>query len=219
MKNFPLILFFVLSFAFAVFAQTNQPASCPTVKVSGGGVVEPGQPRNFTAAIKGYDSSKLSFNWTVSVGEILEGQGTSSIKVLKKNDNEPTTAVVEVMGGPEGCPALNGAETETIICILTPRSVLVDEFSIPAAQVDKPKLHFFATELGNKPGAQGFIIEYFNRGTSKKIVERKIRKINDYFDQIKIDKTRFTILTAESEIEKNRTKFWIVPPGADNPRP
>jgi len=81
MKFFPLFLCFVLFLAFTVSGQTNQTSSCPTVDVSGSRIVNSGEPMTFTVNVENYDTGKLSFNWTTSNGDIIEGQGTQSIKV------------------------------------------------------------------------------------------------------------------------------------------
>ncbi len=171
----------------------------------------------FTVNVEKFDLGKLSFNWTVSTGEILEGQGTSSIKVSKKDYNENTTATVEIEGLPEGC-SNTASETGAVCRCMYP--TLFDEFSIPTSRIEKVRLDNLINELGNNPNAQAFIVEYFKPNTPKKVIAQKIQKITDYFVNIKrLEKERFTILAADSEDEQNRTKFWIVPPGAKSPQP
>jgi len=217
MKFFPLLLFFALLFAFTVSAQTNQTSSCPNIDVTGGGVVDPGEPMTFTVNVENYDSSKLSFKWTTSNGDIIEGQGTQSIKVSVGDNDVNTTGTVEIEGLPSGCPNID-SETASPICYIRP--TLFDEFSIPASRIEKVRLDNLINELGNNPNAQAFIVEYFKPNTPKKVIAQKIQKITDYFVNIKrLEKERFTILAADSEDEQNRTKFWIVPPGAKSPQP
>lgn len=217
MKFFPLFLYFVLFLAFTISGQTNQTSSCPTVDVSGGGIPLPGEPMTFTVNVENYDSSKLSFKWTTSNGDIIEGQGTQSIKVSEGYNDENTTVTVEIEGLPEGCSKTD-SETASPICYRPP--TLFDEFSIPVSRIEKTRLDNLLNELGNNPNAKAFIIEYFKPNTPKKIIAQKIQKITDYFVNIKrLEKEKFTILTADSEYEQNRTKFWIVPPGARVPEP
>lgn len=218
MKNFPLLLFFALTFAFAASAQTNQNLSCPSFYVTGGEeIAEPGETLTFTAKIENYDLSKLSFVWTVSSGEILEGQGTLSIKVLKKDDGKSITAVISITGLPQSC-ASEAYETEPICSCTSPR--LLDEFSISEMRIDKARLDNFVSMLQREPNAQFYIVEYFKPKTTKKVIDRKTQKIRDYLVYEKLfAKERFTILTADSENKQNRTKFWIVPPGARMPQP
>lgn len=217
MKFFPLLLFFVLFLAVAVSGQTNQNSSCPNIDITGGGVVDPGEPMTFTVNVENYDSSKLSFKWTTSNGDIIEGQGTQSIKVSVGDNDVNTTVTVEIEGLPSGCANID-SETASPICYRQP--TLFDEFSIPASRIEKARLDNLISELGNNPNAQAFIVEYFKPNTPKKVIAQKIQKITDYFVNIKrLEKERFTILAADSEDEQNRTKFWIVPPGAKSPQP
>jgi hypothetical protein len=216
MKNTLLILSFLLFFASGVFAQNTQGLNCPTVDVSGGGVIESGEPMTFTASVENYDLSKLTFKWTVSGGEILEGQDTQTIKVsTKKYSRINITATVEVKGLPEGCLAME-SETGSAGCKCSP--VLFDEFSIPTSMIDKARLDYLVSELTSEAVSHIVIIEYFKRTTPENTVKRKIRKITDYLiNQKKLEKSRFTISVGESD--EDRTKFWIVPPGAENPTP
>jgi len=216
MKNTLLILSFLLFFASGVYAQTNQTSNCPTVDVSGGGAIEAGEPMTFTATVENYDLSKLTFKWKVSGGEILEGQDTQIIKVsTKKYSRINITATVEIKGLPEGCPAID-SETGSVGCKCSP--ILYDEFSIPTSMIDKARLDYLVSELAKEAVSHIVIIEYFKRTTLESAVKRKIRKITDYLiNQKKLEKSRFTISVGESD--ENRTRFWIVPPGADNPTP
>lgn len=48
-------------------------------------------------------TKKLSYKWSVSSGEIVDGQGTSTLKVRFTKPWESLTATVEVGGLPDGC--------------------------------------------------------------------------------------------------------------------
>ena len=218
MKIFPLLFCLVSFFAGFASAQTNPNPNCPNLNVSSGGIVKPGEPMLFTAQVEGYGTSGLSFDWSVSTGEILEGQGTTTIKVLKKKDNrENLTATVQVKGLPEGC-GNTASETEPICNCIVP-SVLFDEFSIPAPQIDKARLADFIIELQKNPNAQGYIIEYFKLNMPKKAIKQKLQKIADYLvKEMRFEKDRITIITS-FDSSQNLTKFWIVPPVATTPQP
>jgi hypothetical protein len=216
MKYFPLILLFVSFFSFTVSAQTSQNPACPTISVTGGRIVKPGEPLDFTVKVENYDLSKITFEWTVSGGKLIEGQGTTAIKVSKDNEDENITATVTVKGLPEGCP-MNASETGSVCHCVHP--ILFNEFSIPASQIDKARLDNLVKEIADNPSSQIYIIEYFKRGTAQKIIDRKIQKITDYLVyERQIEKERITILT-DSEIDMKITRFWLVPPGAEPPKP
>jgi len=75
------------------------PCACPTLDVTGGGIVKAGETLNFTANVSGGDQTEINYNWTVSQGKIIEGQGTSEIKVKTTSEMKGTvTATVEISG-------------------------------------------------------------------------------------------------------------------------
>ena len=103
MKIFPLLLFFALIFALTASAQTNQSSktdfSCPAVDVTGSeNAVQPGELQTFTVKVEKFDLTKLSFKWITSSGEIIEGQGTETIKVSEEGNGENVTVTVEIEG-------------------------------------------------------------------------------------------------------------------------
>ncbi len=71
---------------------------CPTE------LVAKGNPHPVSVNIVGADNKeKLSYQWSVSNGEIVEGQGTTSIKVRVINSYEPTKVTIKVCGLGGGC--------------------------------------------------------------------------------------------------------------------
>src|SRR6185436_7926695 len=60
--------------------------TCPTISVSCPSNVNDNEPIVFTANIVGGDSHVVPvYDWTVSAGRIIEGQGSSSIKLDMTN--------------------------------------------------------------------------------------------------------------------------------------
>ena len=79
--------------------------ACPQVVVEcPDELFEPGKTYIVKAHVTGGDpNQELSYNWSVSSGEIVEGQGTASIKVRNTAGSQSTTATVEVNGLPVDC--------------------------------------------------------------------------------------------------------------------
>ena len=93
------------------------PCVCPTLDVTGGGNVKASETMSFRADVTGGNVTDITYHWTVSQGKIIEGQGTSEIKV--KTTSEMTgvvTATVEI-GGSGFCVTClrTNSETATII--------------------------------------------------------------------------------------------------------
>ncbi len=169
----------------------------------------------FTAEVsKEAKKFKTEYKWTVTNGEIIEGQGTKVIKVLWKDMfGKSLLAEFEVIGLPKNCVSV-ASETAATVC--PPSSKLVDEFSGPISQIDKARLDNLFVEIQNDPSAVAYIFERFERKTSQNVIERKIQKITDYLIKEKrIEKDRFVISTAISD--ENLTQYFIVPPGASPP--
>lgn len=91
---------------------------CPALSLTGGENVKAGETATFTANVEGGTAIDLRYNWTISQGEIVEGQGTAEIKV--KTSAEMTgniTATVEIVGSDlcSACPSLTADQTVEII--------------------------------------------------------------------------------------------------------
>lgn len=192
--------------------------SCPTLGVSGGGVVNPGDNMYFTANASGGNCSDISYNWTVSNGTIVSGQGTASITVAttRMMEGQNVTATVEISGSClcADCPR-TGSETGSVSGL--PKANLIDEFGkLPDDEV-KARVDALYIALGNNPSAQGYIINY---GTDKDIANRE-RQIQKAITFRKYDASRVTIVRGGPNPNGAGvwTKFFLVPPGADNPTP
>ncbi|MDQ3372682.1 MAG: hypothetical protein M3521_02175, partial [Acidobacteriota bacterium] len=70
-----------------ISAQTDKIPSCPTITVTGPtSAPKPDEPMTFTASLsEEAEKFNLQYNWTISGGEITEGQGTLAVKALRKN--------------------------------------------------------------------------------------------------------------------------------------
>jgi len=215
MKNFPLLFCFVLFFAFAVSAQTNQSLSCPKIDVSGGGITNPGEPTTFTANVEGYDLSKLSFKWTISTGEILQGQDTPTITVLQKEDNENLTATVEIKGLPEGCPATASETGAVCRCV---KAILFDEYGKIFFSNEKAKLDNVAAQLLEDKNSSVYFIIYLTNKQKPAGIKTRQANIQKYLMEThKIPKDRITFILSDWKIYW--TKIFIVLFGADAPQP
>jgi len=189
--------------------------TCPTVDVSGpSGVTNPGDTMTFTASV---NASNATYNWSVSSGEIISGQGTPSITVSTTRDmqgsNVTATVNVTVDRG-TGCDTCNLSDSETApvapIRELTPTI----QGEGPADDV-KAYIDGLYTQLGNDPNATGYIINY---GTPAQIARRE-RDIKKAIAFRKYDASRVTIVNGGNTNEGTVTKYYVVPAGFENPAP
>lgn len=80
---------------------------CPTLSVDAPALpAQAGEAMIFIANVTGGAADNLTYNWTISDGQIIEGQGTPVIKVAtnSKMVGKTVTATVEISGVCEVCP-------------------------------------------------------------------------------------------------------------------
>lgn len=190
---------------------------CATVDVSGpAGITNPGDTMTFTANVTAgtYDPT---YNWTVSAGTIISGQGTPSITVQTTPDmaGSSVTATVDIGGAPTEC-SCPVSDSETAGVAPRPDPILVDEFGAMPNDDIRGRLDTFFSELSNNPSNQGYIINY---GTPQQIAARE-RLIANHIRFRGQDPSRITIVNGGASPDGvPTTKLYRVPPGADNPTP
>ena len=134
-----------------------------------------GEPLIFTATVNGGDPNVIpTFNWTVSAGKIIRGQGSSSITVDTVGfAGQAFTGTVSIAGFDSACSST--ASCSLIIENLL-NSVKVDSYEILQEKKETSRLDPFAVQLQNQPGAQGYLLVYVGRrgrdGEAKKAALR-----------------------------------------------
>ena len=186
---------------------------CPTLGVTGpAGVVAPGETMTFTANVSGGSGETVTYNWTVTSGTIIEGQGTPVIKVATTPEMAGTSVTASlVIGGVCDSCKKDASETAAITPKPTPQDV--DDFGPLQNDVIRGRLDNFFQQLQNNPSAQGLIINY---GAAKDVAKRE-KLIRDHIAFRNQDASRFTFTRGDgTEI---RTRLILVPAGADAPTP
>lgn len=188
---------------------------CPTsFSISGpSGTTMPGETMTFSANVSGGSESNLTYNWTVSAGEIVSGQGESSITVRAPSDGTTNvTATVDVGGL---CANCDRTRSETAPVSPNPEASLIDEFgNIPNDDV-KARLDSYFARLQNDPTATGIVINY---GTPRQVQTRE-RLIRSYITFRSFDASRITFVNGGDRGNGIETRLWLVPAGATAPAP
>lgn len=195
------------------------PVECPacaTISIDGpAGITSPGSNMTFTATASG----ATSYNWTVSRGTIVRGQGTPSITVStsEADADQTVTASLEVAFGdrPGTCPSCQTTASESAGVAPKPRPSIVDEFGKATDDDVKARVDNFYIQLNNNPSAQGYIINY---GSAAQIRKRRAQ-IMKAINFRKYDVSRVTFVDGPDNGAGESTKFYVVPAGAENPRP
>lgn len=198
-------------------ADCERICECPSISVSGpAGVTRPGGTMTFTANVSGGSQQSVTYNWSVSAGEITSGQGTPSITVAVPTDmgGGNITATVNIGGTDPACTCTTEA-SETAPVEAPPGANLVDEFGALSNDDVRSRLDAFFSALANDPTAQGYIINY---GTDRQITARE-RLIRNHIAFRNFDASRITMVRGGDTGAGINTKLYTVPPGAENPIP
>jgi hypothetical protein len=135
MRYFVLIIIPLAILSISSFAQ-DKSGTCPVIFIRGPmELIKPGEIANYSVEAKDEkDLNGLQYNWSVSDGSIVYGQGTTAVSVRQPNGN--LTVTVEINGLPPGCPKML---SETIACALPqPQAILMDEYAVPPPDKDLP---------------------------------------------------------------------------------
>lgn len=191
------------------------PPICPAISVSGPQSVTTGAPIAFTASVNGGTPGVApAYNWTVTAGTIVGGQGTSSITVDSAGLEGQTVTAHLTVGGYTG---LN-CQGEAFVQI--PRkitSILVDNYPPLKYNDEKARLDNFAIQLQNDPSAKGYIIVYGAPRANAAEKQKRIKRATDYLINTRgIDSSRLVTLEGGTR-DQATTELWIVPLGAEPP--
>jgi hypothetical protein len=191
-----------------------QVCVCPTLDVTGpAGITAPGETMTFTANVSGGSGEAVTYNWTVSAGTIIEGQGTPAIRVATTPEmaGGNVTATVTISNICADCTNNTASETAPIDTV--PTLTEVDDFGKEPNDQIRGRLDSYFSQLQNNPSAQGYIINY---GPDREVARRE-KLIRDHIAFRGQDASRFTFIRGEGT--DIRTRLVLVPSGATPPTP
>lgn len=199
---------------------------CPyPVNVSAPATVSDGDIITFTSDVSYTGQSGLTYTWTISPpsARILSGAGTPTITVDSTNlGSRRITAVLMVDDGSGDRACRQTSQASTAILAQSPplnTSKRFDEFPSIAFDDDKARLDNMAIELQNSPGSTGYIIAYAGRGARAGHADRMGRRALDYLVRTRgISSNRLVFVNGGGR-DRNTYELWIVPQGAEAPRP
>jgi hypothetical protein len=191
---------------------------CPAIEISCPTNVALNQPLTFTSRYSGGVPANVTpvYNWTVSAGTIISGQGTDTITVDTKGLAGQTVRASLSMGGYNlECSA------DCAVNIPLPRIIgdRFDEFGDIPFNDEKARLDNFGIALQNDPTATGYVIVYPGRASKRREVHYHFGRVIDYLVNTRqIDKGRFKTLEGPKKDEL-RVELWVAPQGAAPPNP
>jgi hypothetical protein len=198
---------------------------CPyPVNVTAPAQVADGDIVTFTADVGYAGPSALNYTWTVSppAARILSGVGTPTITVDSSGlGNRRVTAILVVDDGSGDRSCRQTAQAATGVSglpTITPTKRF-DEFPSVAHDDDKARFDNLAIELQNNPGATGYVIAYAGRNSRAGEADRMTKRAADYLTTMRgISRDRLVVINGGYR-ESNSFELWIVPQGAEAPRP
>ena len=214
MKNLVYASIFILANIVFVSAQTTG-WTCPAISISGpSGIVMPYESAAYSVSANAAGNDlKLEYVWSVSAGEIVEGQGTQGITV-RQPENQ-LTVTVELIGLPDSCQN-TFSETSSGNCGL-PIAEELNEFSGDFAKIDKTSFDKIIDALQNDSNAQLYIFNKYKKNTPRKKINKRNKEVKDYLVNSGIETER--IKTVEAVAKADTIEFWLVPAGASPPTP
>jgi hypothetical protein len=198
---------------------------CPyPVNVTAPASVADGDIVTFTADVGYQGQSALNYTWTVSppAARILSGVGTPTITVDSSGlGNKRVTAILVVDDGSGDRSCRQTAQAATGVAglpTITPPKRF-DEFPSIAHDDDKARFDNLAIELQNNPGATGYVIAYAGRNSRAGEADRMTKRAADYLSATRgISRERLVVINGGYR-ESNSFELWLVPQGAEPPRP
>jgi len=190
---------------------------CPSVQVSCPPYVAIDRPLTFTSNVTGGTNVGTAiYNWTVSAGTIIEGQGTPTIKVDTTGLAGQTVRATLSMGGyPLDCSDSCAVQ----IPIPEVRCRKFDEFPDISRNDEKARLDNFGIELQTDPTSTAYVVVSPGRSSRSSDVQRHTTRIVEYLVNSRgIDARRIVTLVGPAKDEL-LVDLWVCPQGATPPNP
>lgn len=190
------------------------PPVCPNVSIICPEKAELGQVLTFSSNVTGGSPGVTPiYNWTVSAGRIIDGQGTPSIRVDTTGlAGQAVTATLSMGGYSLDCSATCSVQMPVPL-----ECRKFDEFPTLSYNDEKARLDTYGIELQNDPTATAYVIVYPGQGGRAGAVERQTKRIVDYMVNSRgIDASRIVTLVGPSRTAM-MTELWLCPQGAKPP--
>jgi hypothetical protein len=191
---------------------------CPAIEIVCPTDVAIGQPITFSSRLTGGvpANTNAAYNWTVSAGTIIEGQGTDTIKVDTTGlGGQTVRASLSVGGYNLECAA------DCSVSVPLPKliSTRFDEFPDISRNDEKARLDNYGIALQNDPTSTAYVIVYPGRYGKTGEVQNHANRIVEYLVHSRgMDKSRIVTLVGPAK-ENLLVELWVTPQGATPPNP
>lgn len=198
--------------------RADEAIHCPVINVSSPTFVwNTRLPLRFIASVK-TDNSRIKpvYKWTVSSGEITNGQGTSIINVEQSVSNyQSITATVKVDGFSDEC---NTTFSNSSPQSLQEFPLKIDEFGLMHFGEATARMSAVASMLVSEPKLKAHIIVYAGKDNYFGVSNRYAERLRVYLITLGIDAKRVTAIDGGRQ-EALHTEIWLVPDEVKPPVP
>ena len=190
------------------------PPTCPNVGIECPDRVVVGEPLTFRSNVSGGTGNVTPvYNWTVSAGTIIEGQGTDTIRVDTTGlAGQSVTATLRMGGYQLDCSA-----TCTVNFPVPVECRKFDEFPAIAYNDEKARLDNYAIEMQNDPGATAYVIVYPGQRGKPTDVQRHTNRVVDYLVNSRGINAQRIVTVVGPARDVLMVELWLCPQGARPP--
>jgi hypothetical protein len=191
---------------------------CPAIEIVCPTNIAIDQPLTFSSRYTGGVPANVTpvYNWTVSAGTIISGQGTDTIRVDTTGLAGQTVRASLSMGGYNlEC----SGDCGVAIPLPKPINRKFDEFPDISRNDEKARLDNFGIELQHDPTATAYVVVYPGRSSKRAEVQHHANRIVDYLVNSRgLDQRRIVTLVGPAK-DQLKVELWITPQGATPPNP
>lgn len=215
MRNILIACISILVLSTSFFAQ-NETKPCPTIQIaSPANLTMPGETMTFSVGIKdNSENLKLQYVWTVSLGTIIEGQNTSTIRVATTREmgDANVTAKVKIQGLPTDC-AKELSETASIHS--PPPDCGFDNYGEISWEEEVNGLDNLFSAVMNNPDTIAFIRLFTAENETIEQAKKRVEKIVQHANFREFSKRRLVFAIEKSN--GKRTVISIFPENKELP--
>jgi hypothetical protein len=160
-----------------------------------------------------------TYNWSVSQGSISSGQGTAAITVgTDREMSGLVTVTLNRVFNEAHFPGVQQTASCSFAVETSPQARMVDEFRTAGGNCEEgfARLDGFFYEISSNPAATALIV-FYGDAAEKNAARRRAMQLRNHFRFRKFDLNRVRMTYGPAR-ENGTTQFWLIPPGADEPK-
>jgi hypothetical protein len=197
-----------------------EDVACPRIWLNGpAGYIAHGMATIFAFNADLPNLENLKYQWTVTAGNIDQGQGTPVLYLITNNEDggKELKVKVRVTGLPEGCP--DTAEFVYGKLQFEGDAFPWDEWGRVPLRLELERLDLVAAGWKQNPANFFYIILYRAAGETAASEAARMKRIRNYLVTKKRVPAAHIILVSGGDSDRHRTLVYMIPPGADKPTP